>query len=313
MAVRYRGVGSRGQESLLAYRLEGAQEVRLIVSLHVDGLAEGSIRCAESVLPDNLAYHRKVLRERGAAKQPTLMLYRSDSVIEAWLSQVVEGRAPSRYTRDRWGRRVELWKVERSPCLQDELGRMGVLTVADGHHRIESARRAYHNGEAHGWFPAALTKCVARPIPTFQRLIKGGARLTQGELEAAVRRHGRLRPFEHDAPFERGETAIGQLGQWLRFEWNPELLKGEVLEAELFDRLLAPRLLSRAASSRSGVKYVTLSLTELDQALAAPRTTMAVAFPPVDGALYCRRARRGQLLPPKSVCFQDKPEFQMFA
>jgi hypothetical protein len=307
--VRIGGAGPGGEGALLVYRTRGVGAVRLIISLNVRDLALGGIQPGEAVMAEDLAFHLQVLRDGGIHAHPTFMLYEQSTTIESWLKRLVEERRPDGLSTDRHGRLVELWQVELCAGLRAELEQVDVFTIADGHHRIEASRRVFQDGETHGWFLAALAGCDVGTVPAFNRIFEGGGPFCEELVLEALGECGRFCSAGVDEPLVAGQMALGMSGHWWRMDWNAGVRGDDTLEAELFESNLLPRLSRCVRGAQPASRFVSLSVSELARTLDSSPGTLAVAFPPISRALYHRRARRGELLPPKSVCFPDKPEF----
>lgn len=311
--LRIGGVGPEGKGPLLVYRTIGEGTVRLIVSMNVQDLEHGRIQRGEAVNPGGLSFHGQALRERGGHAQPTLMLYEQCSSIESWTRRVVEARAPDWYSADCHGRLIELWNVEPCASLRAALQQIDVFTIADGHHRIEASLRACQRGENGGWFSAALARCGTGTVPAFHRIFEGGGQFCEQQVVEALDACGRVWSEGVNEPLASGQIALGLGGRWWRMEWGTDLMRGDTLEVELFESRLAPRLSRCVRGAASTSRHISVSVSELARTLKPSPGTLAVAFPPVSRALYQRRAQRGELLPPKSICFLDKPEFSILA
>ncbi|HET9681374.1 MAG TPA: DUF1015 domain-containing protein [Candidatus Limnocylindrales bacterium] len=148
-----------------AYRLPGGREERtrrgIFASLGLEPFGPGAgVRPHERTLSGPKEDRYRLLRATGVNTSPVVGLYEDPSgAIPAWLDAVTSAASPVADLMDDEGVRHRLWRADPGD-IPNQLGR-SPITIADGHHRYETAlryrdeRRRAASAEltADGWAP----------------------------------------------------------------------------------------------------------------------------------------------------------------
>jgi len=128
------------------YRLHGSDEARtqrgFFGRLRIEAY-DGGVRRHERTLPAPREDRYRLLRATGVNTSPVVMLYEEEDGAASGILEAVAGTAPAADITDDDGVTHRLWLVTETDAvaaLAAAAGR-GPLTIADGHHRYETALR----------------------------------------------------------------------------------------------------------------------------------------------------------------------------
>lgn len=286
-----------------------------------------------------------LLKATGANFSPIVGLYESPSGESGQLLASVAVEPPATAATDDDGVRHRLWVVpvgrrgDGSPGARlIELAEAGPITIADGHHRYETALRYRDERAANRActidppyefilalvFDLATTEMTILPT---HRVVRGGP--PEGELPAALERLFRVEPLPSAETLVAAFPPTGgggngpRIGSWAggraavlrpRTEALAPLLPGD---ASPVLRGLGVTVLEAAFSAIHGLDRAAIAAGErIDYVRDAVAAIAAVdrgegdaayLLEPTDAADVVRVARAGELMPQKSTYFYPKP------
>jgi uncharacterized protein (DUF1015 family) len=278
----------------------------------------------------------KLLRATGANFSPIVALYADESGRAAARLALLAGEAPAIQVTDDDGVRHRLWAVTEDGTPDGavaELARAagsGPVTIADGHHRYETAlryrdeRRMTRSCEEDPPFDYVLTlflETTAEPLtvlPT-HRVVRGVGDAADGHLEAAARELFAVRSASASdlrsafGPEAQAPGGRGRIGLWTR-------AGGAILDAPAgrdagLDTVVLGAVLERlvgidpdavAAGGRIVyTKSVDEALAMVDGSVGGADAAFLLEPTPVPDVVAAARA--GKILPQKSTYFYPKP------
>jgi uncharacterized protein (DUF1015 family) len=348
------------------YRLPGVDAERIqrgyFARVRLEPFGEGGILPHERTLAAPREDRYRLLRATGANMSPVEMLYEDPSGRSAALLAAIvaaPGAGPVADVTDPDGVRHRLWVVPAVPAAAEEddtpreaaaadpatelvgLAAAGPLTIADGHHRYETAlryrderrmSRSCEEDPAFDYVLALLLESTGQTLtvlPT-HRLVGGLGDGSADLLESVrplfdderVAGRDALEAAFGPANAANGHGGRGRFGLWTRSggailtarraAFGPELPAGGAalrgLDVTLLQAALERLLGIDAAAIAAGRLTYTRSAREaLDRVDAANGTDAAFLLDPTPVAAISAVARDGDVMPQKSTYFFPKP------
>ena len=247
------------------YRVPGSEEVRtqrgFFGRLRIEAYGDG-IRRHELTLPGPREDRYRLLRATGVNTSPVVMLYEDAGGTAADTLEAVAATAPAADIVDDDGVSHRLWPVTEPEAVATLVAAAsgGPLTVADGHHRYETALRyrderrvgapASDPDPAWDYVLALVLDAAHEPLTTLptHRVIRG---LGDGWLDSVRPGLGEwfvIEEFDSGALATPGEGGGGRFGLWTR-DGGLRL----TARAEAFDAALGDDAVGRLDVSRLGL------------------------------------------------------------
>jgi hypothetical protein len=246
----------------------GAVEQRGIVgSLDVRGTESGHVLRHTHVEEPAVALHGRLLRDRGGSREPLLLAAPDFGGFRECITEVVD-RPPDLVLEAPDSAEVRLWACDRRWTVAPPA--LGPLLLADGHHRLEAARRLYcaHPGVTNGRLPALVVDHARHPLRLaaihrvlpgldLQRAVATINRIAQVRLRppartSAVPPRGSFLLTGHGQSWEVSAISAALLAsrlRWLPSEWVE-------LDSAISDHVLIP-MLCKEQGLRPGPTYTT--------------------------------------------------------
>lgn len=233
---------------------QGAVEQRGVVgSLDVCGIESGHVLRHAQVAEPEVALHGRLLRERGGSQEPLLLASPDLGPFRECVEEAV-GRRPDLVLETPEEGEVRLWACDRRWTTAPPA--LGPLLLADGHHRLEAARRLYeaHPALTGGRLPALVVDHARYPLQlsATHRVLPG---LDMRRAVETLSRHARVRlcpPGRWTLNPPRGTFLLLGRGQaWEVSEVSPALLAAQLrwlpsewveLDSAVSDHVLIPLL-----------------------------------------------------------------------
>ena len=305
-----------------AYRLvmDGRAQTGLVLAASVRAYDENRIRRHEFTRPDKENDRVRHIDTSNAQTGPVFLVHRATAALDGVLERASQGEPAADVVAD-GGVRHTLWVIDAAAdiaAISAAVEALGVLYIADGHHRSAAASRvaAQRGGPAdaeHWYFLAVSFPHDQVKILDYNRLLTDLNGLDEAAFKARVAEHFEIEPV----PGEARPTAINTFGMYLAGQWYRLTLKpGRVpadpvgrLDVSLLHQYLIEPILGVSDPRRDKrIDFVggIRGLGELQRRVDSGE--MAVAF-----ALYATSledlmavADAGQVMPPKSTWFEPK-------
>jgi uncharacterized protein (DUF1015 family) len=311
-----------GAPCYYAYRLvmDGRAQLGLVLAASVRAYDENRIRRHEFTRPDKENDRVRHIDTSNAQTGPVFLVHRATAALDGVLARASQGEPAADVVAD-GGVRHTLWVIDAAAdiaAISAAVEALGVLYIADGHHRSAAASRvaAQRGGPAdaeHWYFLAVSFPHDQVKILDYNRLLTDLNGLDEAAFKARVAEHFEIEPV----PGQARPTAINTFGMYLAGQWYRLTLKpGRVpadpvgrLDVSLLHRYLIEPILGVSDPRRDKrIDFVggIRGLGELQRRVDSGE--MAVAF-----ALYATSledlmavADAGQVMPPKSTWFEPK-------
>lgn len=305
-----------------AYRLvmDGREQTGLVLAASVPAYDENLIRRHEFTRPDKENDRVRHIDTSNAQTGPVFLVHRATAALDGMLARASEGAPAADVVAD-GGVRHTLWVIDAAAdiaAISAAVEALGVLYIADGHHRSAAASRvaAQRGGPAdaeHQYFLAVSFPHNQVKILDYNRLLTDLNGLDEVAFRARVAEHFEIEPVSGEAR----PAALNTFGMYLAGQWYALRLKpGRVptdpvgrLDVSLLHQYLIEPVLGVSDPRRDKrIDFVggIRGLGELKRRVDSGE--MAVAF-----ALYATSledlmavADAGQVMPPKSTWFEPK-------
>ncbi len=306
----------------LVCRLEqgGHRQTGVVADVSLAAYDRGDVRVHESTVrgqEDRLVEYMSAVP---ASFLPVFLIHRAAPAVDAAVDMLVR-RPPDVDVATDDGLRMSLWAITQEAAvaeLEDALGAVDRLYVADGHHRLAAASRyaAATGGPAdaaHRRIVSVLFPADQLVIHNYNRCVTDLGGLTAEELVAAAA--GRF-DVERIAAAPEPTSGSGELamlvdGAWYRLGPGPATRPAvgvDALDVSILQhRLLGPILGIDDPRDDPRLEFVpgTLGLGELER-LCADGYAAGFAVPPPSVDELFAVSDRGELMPPKSTWFAPK-------
>ncbi len=304
-----------------AYRMATAAHVQtgLVAAASIAAYERGDIKRHELTRPTKENDRVRHIEALGAQTGPVFLVHRPDDEVCLSISRACEGPPICRCVLD-GAVTHSLWPIDdadRIEVLASRFDRIGVLYIADGHHRAAAAARAAAEAAATG----APARFLSVSFPADQVQILGYHRIVRdlnglsvaaflSKIGEAVRCEPADAPVE---PEERRRFGMYVDGRWYRLHIGhapPDHASAiESLDISILSRLVLEPILG-IGDPRTDPRIDFVGGGRGTAALSATVDggTAAVAFslhPPAVGDLMAV-ADAGAIMPPKSTWFEPK-------
>ncbi|MBX3354693.1 MAG: DUF1015 domain-containing protein [Phycisphaeraceae bacterium] len=325
--------------SFYVYRLSvvGRRQAGLVACMDVEDYRSGRIRIHEKTRPDKEDDRvRHILTTRTHA-EPVLLAARGADALNSLLSADMNER-PLYHFVARDGVTHSLWRSRHVAEYVDAFRELGVVYVADGHHRsaaadrvareVDEGRAPAGQGEEHRRFPAVIFPAEQLVILPYHRVVKDlNGHSAEAFLEH-LRNNGSLTPTVHPDPDSHGKVCVylahraepgPDRGRWYQWQPAPQHLEGRDAVARLDvsllqDLVLAPALGIQDPRRDARIGFVGGSVGTAELMGQVDSGAAAVAFSmfatSMDELLAVAEAH--QIMPPKSTWFHPKLRSGLF-
>ncbi len=286
----------------------------------------GVIKKHELTRPDKEEDRARHIEALDAQTGPVFLTYPAEAGLDA-LFQKIAVAAPVTDFRSGDGVRHSAWVIDRpedARFIAARFAAMPSLYIADGHHRSAAASRTAkrrRGAEHSSFFLTVLFPHNQVHILAYNRFVHD---LNGWEAAAFVKKLQEaatvVKAPAAVEPAAKNELGMYLAGQWHRFRFRPEILRGEENPAELLDaallqsQVLAPLLAiadprkSRRISFIGGIR----GTQELERLVDETGSGVAFSLHPVGIADLMAVADRNGIMPPKSTWFEPKLRDGMF-
>lgn len=289
----------------------------------IDDYLDNTIKKHELTRAEREAGLIEYLQQTGMDANPVLITYPPDEVVGRIISDTTKSEPCLNFCKA--GEQHWLWKIEKEDAINDVVAAFKNLPatyIADGHHRAAAACTAgierrklnlKHTGkEEYNFFTSIYIPANELVIYPFHRLIKSMP-VTAGQLLDRLEEHFQVIPAESLLPSQLHEFGMYLDGNHYKLvarahSWNinhpVEQLDVTILQKYVLSPLMNindPRTDERI-SCVGGIEPVNEVVARIDDG------TFDVAFflYPVSVNHLIQVADAGEVMPPKSTCFEPK-------
>jgi uncharacterized protein (DUF1015 family) len=300
------------EPAVVVYRLEtgGHRQTGVVVEVSVDDYRSGLIRRHEATQPDRVRQLDEHTETTGVERMPVMLVHRGH--LRASIAEITADAPTARLTSD--GVTHSVWirrDADRAHALSRQIGGIGPLYIADGHHRMLAAdryaARRSHLGAGH---PSAFTLAALFPsdemrILGYHRCFALAAGTSARDVLDRLAEHPLTARIEESATprTEPGVAAVGLGDRWYRL-WLRTEPEGE-LDAFAVEQDLLPKLHDLTEIPPGRQHALETCWCGNQEALRL------IPHPPtIDQVLAT--SDEGRPMPPKSTWFDPKPTPDLF-
>ncbi len=315
------------EPSVYFYRLRMGEHTQLGLGacFSLDEYERDVIKKHERTRSDKEDDRTRHMRALGAQTGPVFLVYRASAEVSAIAVRATAG-APLIDFQAADGVGHTLWRVGAADRdrLVDAFKDIGVLYIADGHHRAASAARTHKEmrsraiagtdlGDGAG---SGAVLAVAFPhdqvkVLAYNRVVKDLAGRSPEAFMSAVSEHFSVSPGPA-TPSRRGEIAMYLAGRWsmlvprARPSGDDPIASLDV--SLLQDRLLHPLLGIADVRTDKRIDFVggARGTAELEMLVKTGKAAVAFSLYPVSVSDLMSVSDAGEIMPPKSTWFEPK-------
>ena len=302
-----------------AYRMasNGHVQTGLVAAASLGAYEEGAIKRHESTRPPKVEDRARQIAALDAQTGPILSIHRPDEEVRRLIGAACGGPPLCRAVLDGAVTHT-LWPIDGADEIEALAARfdaIGVLYIADGHHRAAAARSAV--GRAGAKAGRLLTVCFPADevrILGYHRVVRGLNGLTPDAFLRAVGETLHCEPV--DGPVEPAEPAhfgMYLAGRWYRLEAGALTpARGSAVDrldvSRLTHLVLAPILGIGDPSIDVRIDFVGggRGVDALAEAVDGGDASVAFSLHPISVDDLMAVAEDGAILPPKSTWFEPK-------
>jgi uncharacterized protein (DUF1015 family) len=312
--------------SLYRQRMGGHVQTGLVACASVDAYLRGDIKKHELTRPDKEDDRTRHIHALGGNDEPVFLAYRARADLDRHLTRLADRAPDLDFTTDD-GVQHTVWRLpaDESVALEQRVGELDALYIADGHHRsaaaarVQALRRGREGGAGEAdWFLAVAFPHTQLQILPYNRLVKdvgpgGGA----GLLERLRDRFG-VGPASRPDPEGPHRFGLYVDGRWWRLTARPETIPPDthgaldvsILQNEILGPLCGiedPRRDARCEFV-GGIR----GASELQRRVDRGEAKAAFLLWPTSMQELLAISDAGQIMPPKSTWFEPKLRSGLF-
>ncbi|HSG66656.1 MAG TPA: DUF1015 family protein [Gammaproteobacteria bacterium] len=306
-------------------RMGAHEQTGVAVAASIAAYEENRVRRHELTRPDKETDRVRNIASLNAQTGPVLSAYRADPELAALLASAARG-TPTIDVVGPHGVVHTVWRVadpEAVRAITRAFDRLGLIYIADGHHRSAAAARVAAQRRARGpqsneqsfeFFLSVVFPHDQMRILDYNRVITDRNGLTIDQLLASL--DGKFTVAERDGAVKPGAPntfGMYSSGRWFELRIRPELIPADDPVAQLDVSLLQKHLITPILGvddprTNPRIDFVggIRGLDELERRADAAGNGVALAFYPTSMEQLMAVADAGQLMPPKSTWFEPK-------
>lgn len=299
------------------------QQTGLVAGASVAAYDRNDVRKHEFTRPKKEDDRVRQIDALNAQTGPVFLTYKSTPVIDEVLHTTAENEPEVDVTLDD-GVRHELWAIKdvnTIHALTDAFDKLGVIYVADGHHRSAAASRvaAMRRGDnpdpeaSHEHFLTVIFPDKEMQILDYNRVVRDLNGLEQNELLQRIGESFSVVPANGSVkPQKTGEFGMYLDGQWYRLNIQPALIPEDPVKkldvSLLADHLIEPLLGISDPRTDDRIDFVggIRGLGELEKRVNSGDMAVAFSLFPTSIHDLMAVADDNQVMPPKSTWFEPK-------
>lgn len=313
------------ERAIYVYQLRDGSHVQtgVVALCSIAEYEQGLIKRHEKTRPDKVEDRTEHMLAVGAQTGLIFLAFRNTRDIRSLIAGATRQEPLYQFSCPQCVEQ-KVWRITDTRDLVDAFGKLDALYVADGHHRVESARLACerrreadpdHTGsEPYNFVMAGMFPAEDLKILPYNRVVRDLKGLDRADFFARIRENFILVDSLETAPDERGEISMYYDGDWFKLKLNPKKqsrpadpisgLDVSILQNYLLTPILGigdPRTDERIAfvgGARGPEELIRL----VDSGEAAVAFSM---FPTTMDDLF-EVSDMGEIMPPKSTWFEPK-------
>ena len=311
------------EESIYVYRLSVGDhsQTGFVACCSVDDYERDVIKRHEKTRPDKVKDRTDHMVDLGAQTGLVFLAFRGTSDTRTIIAETLTSDPIYDFTAPD-GVRHTIWKVIDSSATVNAFSEVPAIYIADGHHRVESARVARerlreinpnHSGdEEYNFFIAGIFPAEDLKILPYNRAVKDLNGLSEAEFLEKIGGEFKVSESGEKNPKRQGEISMYLGGRWYTISSksdNSELGPIERLDVSILqDRILNPVLGIDDPRTNQRITFIggargtdalekSVNSGEASVAFSMFATTMDDLFAVSD---------IGEIMPPKSTWFEPK-------
>ena len=318
------------EPAFYVYRLSSGDHTQtgIVGCLSLDDYEAGVIKKHEKTRPDKVEDRMRHMLAVRAQTGLILVAFRGTESVDDIVGKIVSD--PPLYDFPcAGGVRQTVWKTNETRELIDAFSEVPALYVADGHHRLESARLARealrnsnpsHTGEEEynfvlaGIFPAEELK-----IQAYNRVVHDLNGLTSDEFLTKVKEYFIVTENGESVPANHGEMCMYLDGQWSTLRFAVDYVRApdpiEQLDVSILQNfILGPILGISDPTTNERVEFVggIRGTEELERRVDDGSARVAFSLFPTTMYDLFAVSDMGEIMPPKSTWFEPKLKDGLF-
>ena len=312
------------EDAVYVYQLamDDRSQTGIVGCCSLDEYDEGKIKKHENVRPDKVEDRTEHLLAVGAQTGLIFLTFRNTDDIAGLISSAV--KKPPIYSFDcPGGVQQKLWRITDTNRWVKAFAKVPALYIADGHHRIESAKLARNkirsqnlddNGSGeHNFVVAGIFPAEELRIMPYNRVVKDLNGLDSETFFSRLRENFIVAETTEKTPQKHGKICMYLEGQWykLRFNTELELDLDEVSRLDvsiLQDFILRPILGIEDPRTDNRIGFVggAHGTDELERCVDEGDCKVAFSLFPTTMDDMLTISDNGETMPPKSTWFEPK-------
>ena len=315
---------AEAEPSVYIYRLasEAHRQTGVVACCSLDEYELGVIKKHENTRPDKVEDRTEHMLALRAQTGLIFLAFRNTERIKNLIAEVVETK-PIYNFHCPDGVKQTIWRVALPEALVEAFAEVPALYIADGHHRIESAKLARtklsqqndeHSGaEDYNFVVAGMFPSEDLRILAYNRVVKDLNGLSEEDFFRSIKEKFMVAETDRKIPSEHGEICMYLGGKWydlrfnLRFFRQPDPI--ESLDVSILqDHILGPLLGIDDPRTNKRIGFVggARGTDELEKLVDAGTAKLAFSlFPTTMDDLFAV-SDMGEIMPPKSTWFEPK-------
>ena len=312
------------EDAVYVYQLalEGRSQTGIVGCCSLDEYDAGDIKKHENVRPDKVEDRTEHLLAVGAQTGLIFLTFRNTDDIGGLLENATK-KTPIYSFECPGGVRQRIWRITDTKHWRKAFSKVASLYIADGHHRIESAKLARnklreqnpdHNGtEDYNFVVAGMFPAEQLRIMPYNRVVKDLNGLDRETFFTRLRESFIVVETVEKAPQRHGEVSMYLEGQWYKLRFNVELdheLNAvENLDVSILqDHVLGPILGIDDPRTDNRIGFVggAHGTDELERCVDENDCEVAFSLFPTTIEDMLTISDIGETMPPKSTWFEPK-------
>lgn len=312
------------EPSVYVYRLasEAHTQTGVVACCSLDEYEQGLIVKHENTRPDKVEDRTGHMLALEAQTGLIFLAFRGTDKIKALIAEAVEAK-PSYNFHCPDGIMQTVWRVALAEEFVEAFKEVPALYIADGHHRIESAKlarntlrasNAHHTGaEDYNFVVAGVFPAEDLQILAYNRVVKDLNGLSEEEFFQKIGTSFIVSETDRKTPSEHGEFCMYINGKWYKLRFNVQFFREpdpiERLDVSILqDYLLAPILGIDDPRTNRRIGFIggARGTDELEKVVDEGVAKLAFSlFPTTMDDLFAV-SDMGEIMPPKSTWFEPK-------
>ncbi|MBA3335665.1 MAG: DUF1015 domain-containing protein [Acidobacteria bacterium] len=313
------------EPSIYLYRLstDTHTQTGVVACCSLDEYELGEIKKHEKTRPDKVKDRTGHMVALNAQTGLIFLAFRNTQRIKELILQTTREETPLYDFRCVEGVKQTIWRVARTDDFVEGFAEVPALYIADGHHRVESARLARdilrkknprHTGaEDYNFVVAGMFPAEDLRILAYNRVVKDFNNLTEAEFFQKASENFSITETNEKVPSSKNEFCLFTGAKWYKLKFAAERARQlnviESLDVSILQNfLLAPILGIEDPRTDQRIEFVggARGTDELEKLVSKGTAKLAVSmFPTTMDELFAI-SDVNEIMPPKSTWFEPK-------